>query len=121
MPRALQLLAAAVIASLVAAAQTISLENGVITAAGTAPGDSLRVYVVGVAEAPSLLGVTAAVKNGLRFEPRYPLEPGMRYRVEAEGGKLKLDSAPGKGTRISARLPALPESTAATQQPAVAA
>ena len=82
MPRALQLLAAAVIASLVAAAQTISLENGVITAAGTALGDSLRVYVVGVAEAPSLLGVTAAVKNGLRFEPRYPLEPGMRYRVE---------------------------------------
>ena len=46
---------------------------------------------------------------------------GMRYRVEAEGGKLKLDSTPGKGTRISARLPALPESTASTPQPAVAA
>jgi hypothetical protein len=37
---------------------------------------------VGVAEAPSLMGVTAATPNGLRFEPSYPLEPGMRYRVE---------------------------------------
>lgn len=82
MPRFLRILAAAVLASLVAAAQTISLENGVITAAGTASGDSLRVYVVGVAEAPSLLGVTAATTNGLRFEPSYPLEPGLRYRVE---------------------------------------
>ena len=31
---------------------------------------------------------------------------GMRYRVEALGGKLHIDSAPGKGTRVEARLPA---------------
>jgi signal transduction histidine kinase len=30
---------------------------------------------------------------------------GMRYRVEAEGGSFALDSAPGQGTRIHARLP----------------
>lgn len=32
---------------------------------------------------------------------------GMRYRVESEGGHLVIDSAPGKGTRIEAWLPAL--------------
>lgn len=31
---------------------------------------------------------------------------GMRYRVEALGGTLRLDSAPGRGTRVSATLPA---------------
>jgi len=30
---------------------------------------------------------------------------GMRYRVEAAGGRLKIESAPGRGTRISALLP----------------
>ncbi len=31
---------------------------------------------------------------------------GMRFRVEAEGGSLRLVSAPGQGTLIQARLPA---------------
>lgn len=31
---------------------------------------------------------------------------GMRFRVEALGGEWQLDSAPGTGTRIQARLPA---------------
>lgn len=30
---------------------------------------------------------------------------GMRFRVEAEGGTLRLVSAPGQGTRINARIP----------------
>jgi signal transduction histidine kinase len=30
---------------------------------------------------------------------------GMRYRVEAGGGRFRLDSAPGRGTRIHASLP----------------
>ena len=33
---------------------------------------------------------------------------GMRYRVEAEGGRMRLHSAPGEGTLIEATLPALP-------------
>lgn len=82
MPRLLQLLTAALLASLFAAAQTISFENGMITAEPAVTGDSLQVYVAGVAEAPNLLGVTSATSSGLRFEPSYPLEPGMRYRVE---------------------------------------
>ena len=31
---------------------------------------------------------------------------GMRFRVEAEGGRMQLSSVPGQGTRISATLPA---------------
>jgi len=31
---------------------------------------------------------------------------GMRYRVEAEGGRLAVDAVPGRGTRIEAWLPA---------------
>ena len=34
---------------------------------------------------------------------------GMRFRVEAEGGRMELRSAPGQGTRVSATLPGLPE------------
>ena len=30
---------------------------------------------------------------------------GMRYRVEADGGTLALQSAPGQGTRVQVRLP----------------
>ena len=30
---------------------------------------------------------------------------GIRYRVAAEGGSLQVDSAPGRGTRLVARLP----------------
>ncbi len=31
---------------------------------------------------------------------------GMHYRVEAAGGRLRIDSAPGRGTRLEALLPA---------------
>ena len=34
---------------------------------------------------------------------------GMRFRVEAEGGTLALESSPGAGTRVTAWLPAGPE------------
>jgi hypothetical protein len=84
MPRLSQLLAATLLAGLAAGAQTISFENGMITAGPTTAGDSLHVYVADLAEAPNLLGVTARTTNGLRFEPSYPLEPGMRYRVELD-------------------------------------
>ena len=32
---------------------------------------------------------------------------GMRYRVQAEGGQLDVQSSPGEGTRVQARLPLL--------------
>lgn len=39
---------------------------------------------------------------------------GMRYRVEAEGGQLAIDTAPGAGTRIGATLPCHQPATEAT-------
>ena len=39
---------------------------------------------------------------------------GMRFRVEAEGGVMRLQSQPGQGTLVSVWLPALP--TAASQR-----
>jgi signal transduction histidine kinase len=43
---------------------------------------------------------------------------GMRYRVEAEGGRLQLHSAPGQGTRIEAALPLRAEAPAPQADPA---
>jgi len=50
--------------------------------------------------------------NGVGFEPQ-AMRPsshgllGMRYRVEAEGGRMSIQSTPGQGTRIHAVLPQL--------------
>jgi signal transduction histidine kinase len=46
---------------------------------------------------------------------------GMRHRVEAAGGRLAVASTPGKGTRISAVLPASPPAPAAVPAEATAA
>jgi signal transduction histidine kinase len=48
--------------------------------------------------------------DGVGFDPtqRRPSAHGllgMRYRIEAEGGRFALESAPGRGTRIHATLP----------------
>jgi signal transduction histidine kinase len=40
---------------------------------------------------------------------------GMRYRVEADGGRFTLESAPGQGTCVRATLPLLAEEEAAPQ------
>ena len=36
---------------------------------------------------------------------------GMRYRVEAHGGSMQINSSPGKGTMVSAFLPSASTST----------
>ena len=63
----------------------------------------------------SLLGRDGMVEvtvrdDGVGFDAsRQPVSAhglvGMRFRVEAEGGTLRLVSAPGQGTRIQARIP----------------
>jgi signal transduction histidine kinase len=60
--------------------------------------------------------------NGRGFDPRtHPASShgllGMRYRVEAEGGNFRVESAPGSGTKLSATLPlqtAVPEAASAS-------
>lgn len=71
--------------------------------------------------------------NGIGFDTDAPRLQrhgllGMRYRVEAEGGTMRLSSNPGEGTLIEATLPAFPvlpeiasESGDAVAQPAAAA
>ena len=54
-----------------------------------------------------LVGV---LDNGVGFEPGAVRTTahgllGMRYRVEAEGGRLQVDSRPGQGCRVRAWLP----------------
>ena len=48
--------------------------------------------------------------NGRGFDPRTPVSgghglKGMQFRVEAEGGAMQVESAPGRGTVIRAWLP----------------
>ena len=60
-------------------------------------------------------GARVSVKdNGVGFDTAVPRLArhgliGMRYRVEAEGGTMKLTSTPGAGTLIEAQLPATPQ------------
>ena len=62
--------------------------------------------------APHALGAEIAVTdNGVGFDTRSERRAtshgllGMRFRVEAEGGRMHLSSVPGQGTRVSATLP----------------
>jgi len=52
-----------------------------------------------------------------RTSPRLSL-PLAKLLAEAHGGALAIDSAPGRGTRVTLRLPVLPP---ATQRPLAAA
>jgi signal transduction histidine kinase len=59
-------------------------------------------------------GATVAVRdNGIGFDVSAPRLArhgliGMRYRVEADGGTMRLESTPGAGTLIEATLPPAP-------------
>ena len=64
--------------------------------------------------------------NGKGFDPNLPSSGshgllGMRYRIEAEGGRMNLTTAPGKGTLIEATLPEEAATAAASEPAALAA
>jgi signal transduction histidine kinase len=64
--------------------------------------------------------------NGKGFDPNLPSSGshgllGMRYRIEAEGGRMNLTTAPGKGTLIEATLPEGGAAPPASQEAAPAA
>ncbi len=60
-------------------------------------------------------GLIEVRDNGVGFNSNTQRHPashgllGMRFRVEAEGGRMTLESAPGEGTLVSAILPSPPE------------
>ncbi len=75
-----------------------------------------RLVTVAVAEQDGMASIRVS-DDGVGFDPaRLALGShglvGMRYRVQAEGGQLGIDSAPGEGTRVQALLPLV-----ATAQP----
>ena len=71
-----------------------------------------------VSDVPGMASIRVS-DDGLGFDPdQLALGShglvGMRYRVQAEGGQLQIDSAPGQGTRVQALLPlAAPAASAA--------
>ncbi len=69
---------------------------------------------VDVALRPNDAGVSVSVRDdGQGFDPAVVRSSahglvGMRYRVEAERGRMEIDSRPGGGTRLQAWLPGEP-------------
>src|SRR5262245_46823826 len=76
---ALALLAGAAQAS--AAGPRITLVEGVFQARPAAAAATLDVFVEGVADAPPRLGQRIRDGELLSLKPRYPLQPGLRYRA----------------------------------------
>jgi hypothetical protein len=80
--------AALVLAAGAAGAETpvrVAIEDGAVRASPAPPGAGLRVFVAGPGELPPLLGATQRQGEALVFRPRYPLAPGMRFRVVYRG------------------------------------
>jgi hypothetical protein len=120
MLRLLQIFVTASLCALLSQAQTLSLDGGVVVARDAQATHSLSVYVEGLTGAPALLGDSSFEGDVLRFNPRYPLAPGMTYRAELAG----VDNGPvvrifeipkaavGEKTRLAAIYPSantLPE------------
>lgn len=85
-----------------------------------------RASEVHVRLAPTSEGAEVAVTdNGVGFDTSGQRRTsahgllGMRFRVEAEGGRMHLSSVPGQGTRVSATLPS-PAETASPEAQAAA-
>jgi len=76
---ALALLACAAHAA--AAGPRITLESGVFQVRPAAASATIEVFVDGPSDPPPLLGQSGRDGDLLSFTPRYPLQPGLRYRV----------------------------------------
>ena len=114
---------------------------GMLAALVLAPGDFAAVkrqyQLLGDVPAPDefieQLGREHAVKPDVRharhYLRSYALDPravkpgshgllGIQFRVEALGGTVRIVSAPGQGTRVEARLPAVLQEHAPVSDPA---
>ena len=63
-------------------------------------GDLLRIEVAGTEAAPdcavpALIGLHALTEEGIRFEPMFPFEPGLRYRARYRPGPVCPAEAEG--------------------------
>jgi hypothetical protein len=83
-----QLLRSAAAAWLVAGAAVladtgtrITLEQGVVRARPAAAEATLELFVDGPSDPPPILGAAARDGDAVVFAPRFPLQPGLRYRA----------------------------------------
>ncbi|HEX5447569.1 MAG TPA: hypothetical protein VFW87_27385, partial [Pirellulales bacterium] len=65
----------------------------------------LYVFTGDAADEPAVLGSYKAIPGGVRFTPRYPLQPGLRYRAE-------FDSGDGAEVRVELQAPERPPAAA---------
>ncbi len=80
------LLALIVLAPLLAAEHTVRLDGPVFrVSGGPARCEDFAVSVDAPGEIPALNGTCAAEAGGLSFRPKYPLQPGLRYRAVYRG------------------------------------
>ena len=89
------------------------IEKSETATTGDSAAESFAVYTVfdsELANPPPLAGSCKALSNGLRFTPRFPLEPGMRYRAVFQSGEQKVMqefAIPARGAAPAARVRAV--------------
>jgi len=100
---------------LLAAAPTISLDRGTIVVTGFGRAATVAVYVEPRKDGqPAVLGTTTTEGGKLVFTPRFPLTPGVKYRVvvgrtEAVVGLPKVEKKPTTTLTVFPSADVLPE------------
>ncbi|MBI3684383.1 MAG: hypothetical protein HY235_28755 [Acidobacteria bacterium] len=97
--------------SLWLSAISISLNNGAFEVSGISPlpaGDPAELFVVAVdgkADLPPLAGTYEVQGDSVRFRPRFPLTPGVRYRAEwRPSGTSRRFEIPKPAVKPTARV-----------------
>ncbi len=87
-------------------AQEVRLDAGRVVAKGRG---ELAVYVAGMAAAPAVLGESQIEGDSTVFHPRFPLQPGVKYRVvfRAAGFERVAELEPPASRQPPARVEAI--------------
>jgi len=73
------------LAPVLAAAPSVKLDGSVFRVPGPARCEDFAVFVDAPGDLPPLGGSCSPDAGGIAFQPRYPLEPGLRYRAVYAG------------------------------------
>ena len=100
-----------------AAGPRITLEEGVVRVRPAAVESTLELFVEGAAGLPPLLGEARREGDALSFEPRFALQPGMRYRAVYRESKqmaplvevLEVAAAPARPATALERIDPSPD------------
>jgi hypothetical protein len=117
MSRILPAAFALLVASPLIAAPTIKVADGKIVVTGVSSSERLRVVVADgtaaeIAARPAVSGEWTTVAGNAVFAPKYPLNPGTRYRLLGAGDGLEVrvpKPEPGKPTVVTHIFPTAAE------------